>query len=108
LPKGALTGAAKLSFSAASQKPAKLIVQVEERGGGKYNTTVEVPGNADRAEINVNFADFKPAADSKDDNNKLDLDQISQFLIIDASGLIDNTDADNILWINNLKISRAK
>jgi hypothetical protein len=100
---GGLAGATKLAISAASLKPAKIVVQVEERGGGKYNTTIELPGNSGRADLTVSFADFKPAQDSKDDNNRLDLDQVTQVLFIDATGLLDNTDADNTLWINGIR-----
>lgn len=108
LPKDALTGAARMSFSVASQKPAKLIIQVEEKGGGKYNTMVAVPGNSSLTEPSISFADFKAANDSKDDNNRLDLDQVTQLIILDASGLSDGADADNTLWINNIKVTRSK
>jgi hypothetical protein len=106
VPGPALAGATKLSLSAASLRPAKIVVQVEEKGGGKYNTTVELPGNSGRADLTVKFADFKPAQDSKDDNNKLDLDQVVQIVFYDATGLLDNTDGDNTLWINNIKATR--
>ena len=103
LPPAALTGATRLVLSAASEKPAKLIVQVEEKSGGKYNTTIELPGNSGRADLSVKFADFKQAMDSHDDNNRLDLDQVTQIIFFDATGILDNTDADNTLWINNIK-----
>ncbi len=103
VPAEALTGATKLTLSAASLKPAKIIVQVEEKSGGKYNTMVELPGNSGRADLSINFSEFKAAQDSHDDNNKLDMDKISQIIFIDATGLLDNTDGDNILWLNNLK-----
>ena len=77
-----------------------------EKGGGKYNTVVELPGNSGRADLSLNFADFKPAGDSHDDNNKLDLDRIFQLLFLDSTGMADNTDADNTLWINNIKAVR--
>ncbi len=103
LPSAALAGATRLSISAASLKPAKLIVQVEEKGGGKYNTMIELPGSSGRADVSVNFADFKAAQDSHDANNRLDLDQVTQILFYDATGLLDHADADNSLWINNIK-----
>jgi len=103
---GAMAGATKLMLSAASLKPAKIIVQLEERGGGKYNTIVELPGNSGRADLALNLADFKASQDSKDDNNRLDLDQVTQIIFIDGTGLLDNTDADNTLWVNGIKAAK--
>jgi hypothetical protein len=103
VPTAGLLGATKLALSVASEKPAKLIVQVEERGGGKYNTTIELPGNSGRADLSLNFADFKAAMDSHDDNNRLDLDQVTQIILFDGTGLLDGADTDNTLWINNIK-----
>jgi len=88
------------------QAPAKVIVQLEERGGGKYNTIVELPGNSGRADLALNLADFKASQDSKDDNNRLDLDQVTQIIFIDGTGLLDNTDADNTLWVNGIKAAK--
>lgn len=103
---GKLAGKGQLIFTAASTKSAHLIVQVEEYGGGKYNTTITVPGNTERKEFRLAFVDFKAADDSKDSNNKLDLDQVHQILIIDASGLLDRADQDNTLWINGIRATK--
>jgi hypothetical protein len=103
---GGLTGATKLMLSAASLKPAKIIVQLEEKSGGKYNTTIELPGNSGRADLALNLSDFRAAQDSKDDDNKLDLDQVTQIIFIDGTGLLDNTDADNTFWVNNIKAAK--
>ncbi|MBI3721454.1 MAG: hypothetical protein HY248_02785, partial [Fimbriimonas ginsengisoli] len=40
IPRGRLAGMDKISFTCASVKPAKLMVQLEERGGGKYNVMI--------------------------------------------------------------------
>lgn len=103
LPPDALTGATKLTLSAASLKPAKIVVQLEESTGGKYNTTIELPGNSGRADLAINISDFKEAMDSHDDNGKLDLNKVNQILFMDATGLLDQTDADNTFWLNNVK-----
>ena len=106
VPDGALTGATKLTLSVASLKPAKIVVQLEEKSGGKYNTIVDLPGNPGRADLTFNIADFKPADDLHDDNGKLDMDQITQVIFFDATGLLEQTEADNTLWINNLKAAK--
>ena len=89
VPVDGFAGAKRLALSAASLKPAKIVVQLEEKSGGKYNTIVELPGNSGRADLTINFADFKASDDSHDDNAKLDLDQVTQIIILDATGAID-------------------
>lgn len=101
--RGLLTGKKHLTFDVASTKAATLIVQLEENGGGKYNTVIEVPANSQLQNINIDFANLKPADDSKDANNRLDLDQVKQVLVIDVSGILNQTDTNNTLWINKLR-----
>ena len=85
-------------------KATKLLIQLEEKDGGKYNVMVDVPADKERADIAQAFADFKPADDSKDDNATLDLNQIKSVMVLDLSGMIDNAaDADNTLWISGLR-----
>ncbi len=108
IPVGILTGATKLIFSAASLKPAKLIVQLEEKSGGKYNTTIDLPGGPDRAEFSASLAELTAAQDSKDDNDKLDLDQVKQLVIIDVTGWFGGADTDNTLWLNNFRAVKSK
>ena len=103
---GSIAQSKRLTFSAASEKDAKLLVQLEERGGGKYNVIFSVPAGSSSVDFNVPYSDFKAGDDSKDDNGKLDLDQVTQLLILDATGLISGTEADNELWIGNIKVSK--
>jgi len=103
VPIDGLKGATKIAFSAASLKPAKLLVQVEEKGGGKYNAIVELPGNSGRADLTLKFEEFTESMDSKDDNKKLDLDQVTQLLVMDMTGPTENPDVDNTLWVNNIR-----
>jgi hypothetical protein len=106
--RGALAGAERLMLDVASAKPARLVVQLEEADGGKYNTTVEVPGESAVQKLSLKLADFTAAEDSKDTNDRLDLDQINQVVILDATGLADTVDQDNTLRISRLSASRAK
>ncbi|HLV80294.1 MAG TPA: hypothetical protein VKT32_08420 [Chthonomonadaceae bacterium] len=92
VPRGKLAEMAKLEFDVASVKPAKLIVQVEEQDGGKYNTEVDVDGGSAVKHVSVSLADLKAAQDSKDSNDRLDKDQIKQIVFLDASGLIEHSD----------------
>jgi hypothetical protein len=104
-PKGRLAGKDRLGLTLAAAKPTRVIVQIEERGGGegKYNTTVYVPGGAAAKDFSVPFKDFMAASDSKDTNGKLDLENVYQILLLDPSGLLDQTEGDNTLWVGDLK-----
>lgn len=102
LPRGVLTNKQSLFFNAASAQRALLIVQLEEHSGGKYNLTVDVPGKTVPTPLTLLFKDFKPAEDSKDDNNRLDIDQVKQLLILDLTGLIGQANAPNTLWLNRI------
>jgi hypothetical protein len=98
----ALEGRSHLAFRVASAKPATLIVQVEEISGGKYNTTLTLPGESTPKDISLAFADFDKAQDSADDNDRLDLGQVKQIAIVDISGFTSSADDDNTLWLTNL------
>ena len=98
-----LTQSKSFSFDAASVNAVKLIVQVEETVGGKYNTIVDIPAGSEVKKVNVPFSSFKLSDDSKDADGKLDLGKVKTLLFIDATSTFDPTaDRDNTLWINNI------
>ena len=103
IPAGAMAGKTQIKFSVAASKATKLLIQVEERDGGKYNVMVDVLADKARTEITQALSDFKMADDSKDANDKLDPEQIKSILILDISGMVDSVDTDNTLWISNLR-----
>jgi hypothetical protein len=105
---GKLDGMDRLAFDVASAKPAQLIVQLEELGGGKYNTMVTVPGESTLRNVSLKFSEFTPADDSKDDNSRLNLDQVNQVLILDVTGFLGATRQENALRISNLRAVPAK
>ncbi|MGV3618878.1 MAG: hypothetical protein ACO1SV_26430 [Fimbriimonas sp.] len=97
-----LTQSKSLAFDAASAQASKLIVQVEETEGGKYNATVDVPAGSQAKHFDLPFADFKASDDAKDPSGKLEVGKIKQITFIDATGMLQSADRDNTLWINNL------
>ncbi|GAB4453883.1 MAG: hypothetical protein OHK0029_07570 [Armatimonadaceae bacterium] len=105
IPQGRLAGKQRLQLTLTSEKPTTVAVQVEERGGGKYNAVLDVPGGKTPKEFVVSFADFTPADDSKDDNNKLDLGEVHQVVLVDISGLLGSAKeaGENTLFINGLR-----
>lgn len=103
VPTGGLAGKTHLEFSIASASSMTLLVQLQEQGGGKYNLIVEVPSAKERKDVAQAFTDFKAADDSKDDNGKLDLDQVKAILILDMGGLLEGAEVDDTLWISGLR-----
>jgi hypothetical protein len=80
------------------------VIQLEEKSGGKYSTTVELPGESKAMDVRLANRLFTKSDDSKDDNAQLDLDQVQQILIMDASGLMAAGEGDNQLWLSDLRI----
>ncbi|MDX1934872.1 MAG: hypothetical protein SFU56_19920 [Capsulimonadales bacterium] len=100
---GKCLGKTALKMTLASEKAAKVIVQLEEKGGGKYNAIVTVPEGNVATPFVVRFADLKPADDSKDDNSTFDQGNIHRIVLIDVSGFLDKTDTQNTLHIGDLR-----
>ena len=100
--KGALTGMKFLSIEAASLNPSTLIVQIEEIGGGKYKMPLELAGGSVVKTTNLTLADFTPSDDLKDSNNKLDLDQIKNIILIHISSMTGAADQENTLWLGSV------
>lgn len=108
IPRGRLEGKANLSFTAAATKTTRVVVQVEERGGGKYNTILEVAGGETPKEYTIPFSDLKPSDDSKDKNNTLDLGEVYQVLFLDLAGFEGVTGSpQNSFWISGLRAIAA-
>jgi hypothetical protein len=105
IPRGRLKGMDQIVFTAAATKPTKLVVQLEQVGGGKYRYIIDVPGSSEVKEFVLPFTGFEMTDDSGDRNGNFTPAQVNQIVIIDASGLIDGADADNTLWINKLRAS---
>jgi hypothetical protein len=103
LPRGKLAGMDRLTFTCAAAKPAKLMVQLEEKSGGKYNVMIDIPGGKTPKEQSIKFAELIQSDDSKDSNGKLDLDDVKQILFMDLLAWVEMSERDNTLWIGNLK-----
>ncbi len=104
---GKLAGAKGLQLSVSSIKPVKLIVQVEEVGGGKYNTTLDLAGSSKAELLDLKFSDFGAADDSTDTNGKLDPEAIFQFVLIDISGVLGTAgEGPNTLWVGKITATK--
>jgi hypothetical protein len=100
---GKLEGKTDIKITLASDKQVSIVVQLEERDGGKYNTMVTVPGGNVPTSFTVKFADLKPANDSKDENNTFDPEKVYQILLIDLSGMLNKADGQNTLYIGDIR-----
>jgi hypothetical protein len=105
VPMGRLTGKKALDVAFSSDKDSKIIIQVEERGGGKYNVMMDVPAGASLKEFNLPFNEFRAADDSKDTNDQLDLDKVYQVIILDLAGPVGMAPSDRE---NNFYVSRIR
>lgn len=103
---GSLKNMAALRFAIATEQAMTLLVQLEETSGGKYNTTVQLPPDTKPGEVRLVPMLFEVAEDSKDNNKRLDLDQVKQILFIDATGLLGGGVNDNALWLSKLRIEQ--
>jgi len=109
VPKGVMKGMGRLSFTVSSQRHAMLLVQVEEAGGGKFNTIVEVDeGSADK-QITVECANLNAADDSPVKDRGVKMELATQVVFIDAAmfgGAA--SEQDNVLTISELKLRPAQ
>jgi len=105
---GQLKDMVALKFTVATEKPLVLLVQLEEKSGGKYNTTIDLPGQQKPMDIRLVPKLFGKADDSKDDNNRLDLDQVKQIVFLDLTSLLGQGDGDNQLWLSNLRVEKEE
>ncbi len=104
LAPGLLTGKTQVSLAVASKNSAALMLQVEDTDGNKFNKTFMAEAGSAAHDLVLKLSDFTTANDSKDPNAKLDLSKIKQFLLMDASGFADVTEAENTIWINHLLV----
>lgn len=100
---GGLKDITRFTINAASTNPVKLLVQLEETGGGKYNAMVDVPEGNKPALLTIKIDEFTAADDSKDANGKLDLDQVKQVMLLDTAVLFAQAEKDNVLRIGEIK-----
>jgi len=101
--RGLLAGTERLTLALASLKPAKILIQLEETGGGKYNRVVDAEGASKLQKLDLAYTEFTPADDSKDANNRLDPEAVKTVLIIDLTGVFGMGEGENALWIGSIR-----
>jgi hypothetical protein len=109
LPKVDLRGRERLAFDIASDHPAQLVISLEEHAPGKpqgprYNVTVDVLGGGKMDHRAVLLSAFAPAEEGpRDENGKLDLDQLKTLTILDITAATSHETVKNSIWIGNIR-----
>jgi hypothetical protein len=84
------------------------ILNLEEKDGSRYDMKIELRAADGWKSFSFPLADFVLADDSKDENGRLDAEQIKQVLIADATGLLGGAGADAVtLWIDEVLFTLA-
>ena len=103
IQRGLLAGTKQLEFDVASAKPTKVFVQVEQPGGIKFNTSVDLDGSSTKQHVALTASNFAPAQDSADPSAKLDFAQVTTLLLGDITGVLGGPEQDNTLWIGKIR-----
>ncbi len=100
-----LTGMKRLSLSVMSEVPTMLLVQLKERDESEYNTTFEVAAGDALKPLEIELAQLALGDESTDENGRLDLDQVKEFVVVDISMMTENPVQLNTLWIDDIVFS---
>jgi hypothetical protein len=85
------------------------IVSLEEKGGARYQKMMELKSAEGWKSVSLPLTEFTLAEDSKDDNGKLDADQLKQISIADISSLAGGAETDeNRLWIDTVQFTLSR
>ncbi len=109
MPRGKLQGMARLSLKASSTQATTLIVQLEEAGGGKFNTTVTVPEGGAWSTHTIELAELNAGDDSKVRDRKVKPELVTQLVVLDITGAMGgSSETDNVLQLTDLRAQAAK
>jgi hypothetical protein len=79
-------------------------VSLEEKNQARYQKMLELKAADGWKSFSIPFREFTLAEDSKDDNGRLDADQLKQLSVADVSNLLGGQDLeDNCLWIDEVR-----
>ncbi len=102
LEKVDLGKAVSIDLSVKASHDGSYFVAIEEKGGARYNKKIDLL-LGDWKTYTWKLGDFTLAEDSRDDNGKLDPDQIKQLTIADVTALMGGDEAEQVhLWVDNV------
>ena len=89
-----------------TRAPTVVVIGLIERDGSSYHHPVQMAPDEWR-EIDLRLQDFSLAEDSKDENGRLDPDQVNALVIADAAGFLPDADGDRELLVGKYEIVSA-
>ncbi len=98
LPAGRLQDASTIQFWVKAKNPGRLFLQLEEKGGEAFFTTLDVDGNWQAVDIDLGELQPDPA---KRQNGRLDKGQLSKILLADFDDSRTASDQQTI-WLSAL------
>jgi hypothetical protein len=100
---GQLADTKALHLSARSDQALKLFVGVQEKGKARYSKQIELAAEDDWRRFDLPWGEFTLDKDSRDDDGKLDIEQINMLSLADLSGPAGRPeDRRTILWLDDV------
>jgi len=99
LVSGAVGSGLKLRLK--TDSPTTVVIGCIERDGSSYVHIVQTGGGA-WLHVSAPFVTFALSEDSRDENGRLDLDQIGTLVIADAAGFMPVAPASRTLWLDDV------
>lgn len=84
-------------------EPAMLVLGLIERDGSSYNLPVRTTGG-EWQDVDVLLQNFSLAEDSKDENRRLDANQVHVLVVADAAGFLGNAEGAREFLVGNYAI----
>lgn len=102
-PKGPdLADMRRLRLWLMSEVACSVIISLNEQDGSNYNHMLDVQPGGQLQPFDLELAAFRLGQDSRDENGRLDLDQLKELVIADVSVLTGKTVPVNTLWVDDL------
>jgi hypothetical protein len=106
-----LQGMESINFSLKVDAPTIMAFALREKGGARYDTYFYCQANTWQ-DIAIDLDSLRLAADSPDDNSRLDLDQVTGIYLADAAGMFieasSGQDGTRILWLDDVEYSSKR
>ena len=102
LGRAPIKGAATLRLSVLSENATTILIGLKEKDGSEYRAMVQLPAGDGLVETGVSIAALKPDDDDEDENGRLDLDQVTELSIVEASSMVGQGVGWNTLWIDDV------
>lgn len=103
-----LTGMKSMRFWIKSSAATAVVASLTERDGAGYQAPFSLAAGVWQ-EVAINLDEFAADDPAKDDNGKLDLDQIASFSLFDFAGflalLVPDTKGTRTLWLDDVHFS---